>query len=156
VTVSVALARLKGTWYQTGVAGGLLGTLEAADLGENFNRGERYDRTDTRNRFQSFHRIAPLARAITETEVERANPLGGLTPYGIVMAHVLLELFGDEIAREQALPVRVGAQAATRPLFRPTPRSNRFTALTSAVWIRMKWRRRDKVVRRSLIAGLGT
>jgi hypothetical protein len=43
-----------------------------------------------------------------------------------------------------------------RPLFRPTPRSSRFTALTSAVWIRMKWRRRDKVVRRSLIAGLGT
>jgi hypothetical protein len=31
------------------------------------------------------------------------------------MAHVLLELFGDEIAGEQALPVRVGAQAATPP-----------------------------------------
>jgi hypothetical protein len=93
----------------------VLGTLEAADLGENCNRGERDDRTDTRNRFQSFHRIAPLARTITETEVERANPLGGLTPYGIVMAHVLLELFGDEIAGEQALPVRVGAQATTPP-----------------------------------------
>ena len=38
------------------------------------------DWTDARNRFQSFHRIAPLACAVTETEVERADSLGGLTP----------------------------------------------------------------------------
>src|SRR5712671_5092135 len=85
------------------------------DLGEDCNRSERDDRTDTRNRFQSFHRIASLACAVTETEVQRADSLGGLAPYGIVMAHVLLELFGDEIAGEQALPVRVGAQATTPP-----------------------------------------
>jgi hypothetical protein len=29
--------------------------------------------------------------------------------------HMLLQLFGDEIAGEQALPMRVSAQAATRP-----------------------------------------
>jgi hypothetical protein len=74
----------------------VLGTLEATDLGEDCNRSERDDRTDTRNRFQSFHCIAPLACTVTETEVERAHPLGGLAPYGIVMAHVLLELFGDD------------------------------------------------------------
>jgi len=93
----------------------VLGTFEAAELGENCNRGERDDRTDARNRFQSFHRIAPFACALTQTEVQRADSLGALASYGIVMAHVLLELFGNEIAREQALPVRVGAQAATPP-----------------------------------------
>jgi hypothetical protein len=72
------------------------------------------------------------------------------------MAQMVLELLGDEVAGEQALPARVGAQLPRRALFRPTPRRSRFTALTSAVWMRMKWRRRDKVVRRSLIAGLGT
>jgi hypothetical protein len=66
-------------------------------------------------RFQSFHRISTLARAIAETEVERADPLGGLAPYGIVMAHMLRECFGDEVAGEQTLPVSVLTQAATPP-----------------------------------------
>jgi hypothetical protein len=113
--VRVTLAGLKGTWYQTGVAGGVLGTLEATDLGEDCNRSERDDRTDTWNRFQSFHCIAPIACGVTETVVERADPLGGLTPYGIVMAHMVLELFGEEIAREQALLVRVGGQVTAPP-----------------------------------------
>jgi hypothetical protein len=99
----------------------VLGTLKAADLGEDCNRGERNDRTDARDRFQSSHRIATLARAVTESEVERADPLGGLAPYGIVVAHMLLELFGDEIASEQALPVRVGAQATTPPAVSSDP-----------------------------------
>lgn len=115
VSVRVTLAGLKGTWDQTGVAGGVLGTLEATDLGKDCNRSERDDRTDTWNRFQSFHCIAPLACGVTETVVERADLLGCLSPHGIVMTHMVLELFGDEIAREQALPVRVGAQATAPP-----------------------------------------
>ncbi len=93
----------------------MLGTLKAADLGEDCNRGERDDRTDARNGFQSFHRITPLARAIAETEVERADPFGGLTLYRHSDGARAPGVVGDEIAGEQALPVRVGAQAATPP-----------------------------------------
>lgn len=84
-------------------------------LGEDGDRREGDDRTNAWDRFESFRRIAPLARAVAEIEIECASLLGGLAPYGIVMAHMDLELFGDEIASEQALPVRVGAQAATPP-----------------------------------------
>jgi len=69
----------------------VLSTLKAADLGEDRDGGERDNGTDARDRFQSFHRLAPLACTFTETEVKRAGPLGGLAPHGIVMAHMLLD-----------------------------------------------------------------
>jgi hypothetical protein len=37
------------------------------------------------------------------------------------MAHVLLELLGDEIAGEQALPVRIGTQATASPTVSSDP-----------------------------------
>ena len=46
----------------------MLGTLKAVDLGEDCNRGERDDRADARDRFQSFNCIAPLACAITSSD----------------------------------------------------------------------------------------
>jgi hypothetical protein len=51
-----------------------------------------------------------LACALTQTEVQRADSLGALAPYGIVMAHMLLELFGNEIARELRRSARVAAE----------------------------------------------
>src|SRR5579859_2703566 len=92
----------------------MLGILEAADLGEDGDHGERDDRTHARDRFESFHRLAPLVRAFAETQVKRTDPLSRLAPYRIVMRHVILEVLGDNAAGEQALPVRIGAQAAAR------------------------------------------
>src|SRR5262249_35907992 len=126
VAVGVPLTGLEGAGNQTSVAGGVLGTGKAADLGENGNRGERADRTNAGNRFQSSPRLAPLARGAAETETERTSLFGGLAPYGIVVTHMLLDLFGDEIASDQALPMRVGAQAATPPAVLSDPAQEPF------------------------------
>jgi hypothetical protein len=72
-------------------------------------------RQSTEHGLKPFDYLAPLTGALAEPEVERADPFGGLTPYGVVILHVLFEFLGSEIAGEQPLPMRIGAQAAAPP-----------------------------------------
>jgi hypothetical protein len=93
----------------------VFGAGETADLGEDRERGEGDNGSHAGDGLEPSDRFAALARAVAETHIERADPLGRLPPYGVMMAHMLLELFGRELAIEQVPPARVAAQAAASP-----------------------------------------
>src|SRR5262245_59129063 len=60
--VCIAVARLEGAADEAAVARRLLGAREAADLGEDRDRGEGDDRPHPRHGLESLHDLAPLLR----------------------------------------------------------------------------------------------